>query len=321
MTTTDTALLEALADCLSIDHDLPAALGRLVAVGGPAPAWAERIRRARPGLSLAETLDAAHVLDEPDARLLAVAPDSETRVAVLRALTRRRRRDDVRKRAVLIGLLGPFGVALLTVLLDPLTNLVGGGSYFRPALRGVFMLVLASATLVLGASAVLRRPGSRSLALQVTSRVPGFAWFAGMHAEEEVTSILAGFVRDGQVPAAGVAAAGSAIAWSPLVHGQGFDPWTAKLSLETRLAWVGGNASGHLAERLLTRAQQLTGSLTARVRLATRIGAYGLIFLWSLGSVVSMVSRGLPGMPQLPGAGSSADQKQLEELMKQLEAQ
>jgi hypothetical protein len=77
-------------------------------------------------------------------------------------------------------------------------------------------------------------------------------------------------------------------------------------------------ASKRLAQRLTRRGEEITGLLTARLRLLFRIGAYALVVALSISSLVGMISRGLPGMPTLPGGEMSPDQKELEDIMKQL---
>jgi hypothetical protein len=99
----------------------------------------------------------------------------------------------------------------------------------------------------------------------------------------------------------------------------GLEPVARQLSLATDLAIVGGVASKHLAQRLAQRGEAIALFLTARLRLVARIGAYALVVLFSVSSLVGMISRGLPGMPTLPGGATSPEEKQLEELMKQLE--
>jgi hypothetical protein len=154
--------------------------------------------------------------------------------------------------------------------------------------------------------------------------------------EEELTTVAVPFVDGAVVRNDGLTAAASFLAWSPL--GQtlsiaavaarpasaqlpmgGLEPVARHLSLATSLTIVGGVASGRLAERLAQRGDIVAALLTARLRIAVRVGAYALVVLFSLGSLVGMISRGLPGMPTLPGGTASPDQKELEQLMKQLE--
>jgi hypothetical protein len=163
-------------------------------------------------------------------------------------------------------------------------------------------------------------------------------WLAALHAEEEMTTALVPFVVDAQVTSAGLTAASAMLAWSPIGEAMraagrvvrvpeaplpmgGLEPLARQMSLATNLAVVGGVASKRLAERLTQRGEAISVLLTARTRLVVRVGAYAIIVLFSVASLASMVARGLPGIPTLPGAPGNADQKQLEELMKQIEQQ
>jgi hypothetical protein len=142
------------------------------------------------------------------------------------------------------------------------------------------------------------------------------------------------FVDGEEVRAAGFTAAASLVAWSrlgetlrlmgtvpspstPLPMG-GLEPLAPHLSLATNLAIVGGVASKRLAERLTGRRDAVAVLLTARLRLVVRIVAYALVVALSVSSLAGMVSRGLPGMPTLPGGVTNPDQQELEELLKQM---
>lgn len=230
----------------------------------------------------------------------------------------------------------PIVFGALTVAIDPLPNLVTGGAYVWPVLRGLF--ALATLTLAVGAGlpALLRHPRVRHGALRLCAAVPGVRRLSALYAEEELTTALAAFVDDEGVKTAGLTAAASLLAWSPLAEAlrlatrsvrrpsgalpmAGLEPLAHQLSLATDLAVIGGVASRRLAERLGQRGETIALLLTARLRLAVRVGAYALVVLFSVNSLVGMISRGLSGMPTLPGGATSPDQKQLEELMKQLE--
>jgi hypothetical protein len=164
--------------------------------------------------------------------------------------------------------------------------------------------------------------------------MPGVRRLAALYAEEELTTALVPFVEGGEVRTAGLTVAASLLAWSPLREGLrvaagavrlpstplpmgGLEPLARQLSLATNLAIVGGGASKRLEKRLAQRGEAINLLLTARLRLVVRIGAYALVVLFSISSLVGMISRGLPGMPTLPGGATSPDQKELEELMKQ----
>jgi len=166
--------------------------------------------------------------------------------------------------------------------------------------------------------------------------VPGIRWFASLHAEEELASALVPFADGEEVGTLGFTAAASLLAWSRLAEALrraagsvrppstslpmgGLEPLAPQLSLATNLAIVGGIASKRLAERLTRRADAIAVLLTARLRLVVRVVAYALVLVFSVSSLAGMVSRGLPGMPTLPGGLTSPDQQQLEELLKQME--
>jgi hypothetical protein len=78
-------------------------------------------------------------------------------------------------------------------------------------------------------------------------------------------------------------------------------------------------ASKRLAERLAQRGEAIALLLTARLRLVARMGAYTLVILFSISSLAGMIARGIPGMSLIPGGATSPDEKQLEELLKQLQ--
>jgi hypothetical protein len=210
---------------------------------------------------------------------------------------------------------------------------LSGGAYLWPVFRGLLTLFILSFAVVAGIPALLRDPRARSWALRLCTSMPGVRRLAALYAEEELTTALVPFVEGGEVGAAGLTAAASLLAWSPLREGLrvaagavpstaltmgGLEPLARQLSLATNLAIVGGVASKRLPERLAQRGEANHLLLTARLRLVARIGAYALVVLFSVSSLVGMIARGLPGMPTLPGGATSPEQKELEDLMKQL---
>jgi hypothetical protein len=226
-------------------------------------------------------------------------------------------------------------LAALTVVLDPVPNLVTGGAYLWPVFRGLFTLLIVWLAVVAGIPALLRDPRARSRALRLCSSVPGVRRLAALYAEEELTTALVPFIEGGEVKTAGLVATAPLLAWSPLGEGLRvaagavrppstaltmgrLEPVARQLSLATNLAIVGGVASKRLSDRLAQRGEAINLLLTARLRLVLRIGAYALVVLFSVSSLVGMIARGLPGMPTLPGGATSPEQKELEELMKQL---
>ncbi len=335
MTTANAALLEALGDCLDSGDTLFQALGRIEAAGGAARSWTEGVRRStRSEVSATKALRNMFDLDE-----LSLLPAEGTEAAVtapLHAVVLRRRRSTDRRRAILWGLAGPLGFGALTIVLDPLPNLITGGAVVWPLLRGLLALGIVAFAIIAGLPALLRKPRARSGILRTCSAVPGIRWFASLYAEEELTTALVPFVDGEEVRPAGFTAAASLLAWSrlgetlrsaapsgqppstPLPMG-GLEPLARQLSLATNLAIVGGVASKRFAERLTRRGDAIAVLLTARLRLVVRIVAYALVIAFSVSSLAGMVSRGLPGMPALPGGVTSPDQEQLEELLKQME--
>ena len=337
MTITDTALLDALADCLESGDTLLDALGRIAVTGGAAALWTQHVRRCvSAGLPVAAVLHAANVLDDNELSLFSTEGADAATAALLRALALRRRRSRTRGRTILTGLIGPLGIAALTVILDPVMSLVTGGAYFWPVVRGLLWLVVLTLGTVVGVPALLRHRRARPSVLRFCSTVPGVQWLAGLYAEEELTTVLVPFVDGGEVKSAGFTAAASLLAWSPLhqpLSGArqttrpasaplpmcGLEPLARHLTSATDLAIVGGVASRRLAERLVQRGDAVSALLTARLRLVVRISAYALVVLFSMSALVGMISRGLPGMPVVPGGVASPDQKEIEQLMKQLE--
>jgi hypothetical protein len=233
------------------------------------------------------------------------------------------------------GLAGPFAFAALTVVLAPLPDVIAGGPYVEPVLRDLFVLVVLTLAIGAGVPALLRHPETRRGLLRLATRVPGLRSFATLHAEEELATALGTFADRGELRATGLAGLAALLAWSPLgvalrdaerspralghLAMGGLDPLARQLSTETGLAIVGGVASKRLPERLAVRGDAIAQRLTARLRLATRIGAYALVVLLSASSLVGMIERGIPGMLQLPGGVTSPDQKELEDLLKELQ--
>jgi hypothetical protein len=337
MKITDTAFLDTLADCLESGDALLDALGRMATAGGTAALWTQHVRRCTSAeLPVAAVLRASNELDDNELSLFSTESGDTVAAALLHVVALRRRRSRARRRAILWGLVGPFGIAVLTVILDPLTNLVTGGAYIWPVLRGLLWLVLLALGAVVGIPALLRHRRARPSVLRLCNSLPGVRWFAALYIEEELTTVVVPFVDGAVVRGDGLTAAASLLGWSPLgdtlsVAAQvsrpasarlpmgGLEPLAGHLSLATGLAIVGGVATGRLAERLAQRGEAVSALLTARLRLGVRVGAYALVVLFSLGSLAGMISRGLPGMPTLPGGAASPDQKELEQLMKQLE--
>jgi hypothetical protein len=358
MTPTDTALLDAVADCLESGDTLSEALEKVATAKGAAARWAQRVGpAARAGTALAEALREANVLDG-DELLLVSAGDHERGVqsldndrgmqrlegggrgdgalaSALHAVALRRRRSLARRRGLRWALVVPAGLAALTAALDPLPELLTGGAYLWPALRGLLSVVVFTFAATLGVPALLRDPRARRRVLWLCAVLPGASRLAALYAEEELTTALAAFVDGGQVRSAGIAVAASLLSWSPMSRGLrlasrsvsspeplpmgGLEPLAQELSLATSLAIVGGVASRRLAQRLAGRGEAIAALLSARLRLTVSIGAYALLVAFSISSLASMVARGLPALPTFPGGAASPDQKELQDLMKQLE--
>jgi hypothetical protein len=337
MTTTDAALLEALGDCLGSGDTLPQALGKLSLAGGAAGWWTEQIGRSvRTDVPAPVALRGTRLFQPDELSLLPPQGPDAAAAPSLHAVVLRRRRGDARRRAVLWGLVGPFGIAALTVMLDPLPNLISDEPFLWPEIRGFFLLCLLGAAIFAGLPALLRRPEARARILRTCSAVPGLRWFTTLHAEEELTTAVVPFIAEEQVTPAGLLAASSLLPWSPLaptLRGAaaserpagvmlpmgGLEPVARQLSSGTNLAAIRGVTSHQLALRLTQRGDEIAALLTARLRLTVRIVGYALVVVLSISSLIGMISRGLPGMPTLPGGDTTPDQQQLEDLLKQLE--
>jgi hypothetical protein len=335
MLPTEPVLLDALADCLESGDALSEALDKVATAGPAAAGWAQQVHRPlRAGIPAARALLESGVLDDDERALLSTDGDVALAPA-LRAVAVRRQRSSARRRALRWSLAGPFAFAALTVLLDPVPELIAGGAYAWPVLRGLLVLVVVTLAVVAGAPALLRRPQSRPWALRICTRVPGVRRLAALYAEEELTTALAPFGDGGEITAPGLRAIASLLAWSPLgerlavasppvapatqLPMGGLEALASLLSPATDLAIIGGVASKRLQERLARRGDAIALRLTARLRLVARIVAYTLVVLFSASSLLGMISRGLPGMPTLPGGAVSPDQKELEDLLKELE--
>ena len=336
MVPTEPALLEALADCLESGDLLSVALDKIAMAGQAAAGWAQQVRRPlQANLPAARALLESGVLDDDERSLLGVDGDVAALPPALRAVAVRRRRSVARRQTLRWGLVGPFAFAALTVLLDPLPQLVTGGAYAWPALRGLLVLVVVALAIGAGAPALLRGKQARLGALRACTRVPGVRRLAALYAEEELALGLAPFGDGGTIAAPGLTRIASLLAWSPLgerlaaasrtggpattLPMGGLDPLASLLSPATDLAILGGVASNRLQERLAQRGDAMALRLTARLRLVARIAAYTLVVLFSASSLLGMISRGLPGIPTLPGGAASPDQKELEDLLKELE--
>lgn len=338
MIPSNAAFFDALADCLGSGDTLFEALAKIESAKGAAEAWAQQVRRSvRSEVPLARALRESGVLDEDELPLF--SGEGADAASALHAVALRRQRSLARRSAIRWGLVAPFAFGALAVVLDPLPNLITGGAFLWPAFRGLFTFVIPTLAIFAGLPALLRGRRTRSGALRLCSAIPGVRRLADLYAEEELTTALAPFVdNSGGASTAGLTAAASLLAWSPslgealrvaarsvqpspgpLAMGR-LEPLARHLSLATDLAIVGGVASQRLAHRLTQRGEAIAPLLTARLRLVTRVGAYTLVVLFSISSLVDMVSRGLPGMSSvLGGAATTPDQKQLEDLLKQLE--
>ncbi len=331
MIPSDPALLDTLADCLESGDTLVEALDKVATAGAAAGQWTRQVRRsARPDVGVARALREANVVDDDELSILS-ADNTAALGSALRAVVDRRRRRLARQSALRWGLAGPFALAVLTVAFGALADVVTGGPVVWPMLCGLVVLAL-TAGMIAGLPALLRRPQ----ALRLCTQVPGIRSLAALHAEEELTIALAPFADGGALGSAGLAAGAALVAWSPLgetlrdasrsvpssaapLPMGGLDSLAGQLSPETGLAIVGGVASKRLRERLAARGDAIALRLTARLRLATRALAYSILVLFSVISLVGMIARGLPGMLQLPGGATSPDQKELEDLLKQLQ--
>jgi hypothetical protein len=342
MVAPDAACLDALASCLGSGVPLPDALARIESAGMEASRWVGRIRKhsapdGRAPVSLEDALCSSNVVDAAERAVLARAVTPAEVEGVLRAFALRRGQRAALRRALLRGLVGPLAVAILTVVLDPLPNLLGNGSYVGPVLSGLFVLGLVSAACVVGVPAALRSPALGPRFLALSAKLPGLAWLAAQHAEAELVTMSAPFAAPSDAGSGGLLAMAAALSWSPLggairgaVQSGGAASAEApldwalvrlapRLSLPTNLSIVSGIASGQLAARLTARGDEIATRLTARLRFATRTLAYSVVVLLSIQSLVGMVSRAMPGGSLLPGIVPSAEQKELEEIMKELE--
>ena len=141
MTTTNVALLEALGDCLESGDTLFQGLGKIEAAGGVAGSWTEGVRRStRAEVPVAKALRDSNMFNHDELSLLPAEGTDAAVAAPLRAVVLRRRRSSDRRRAILWGLVGPFGFGALTVVLDPLPNLITGGAFVWPVPRGLLEL-------------------------------------------------------------------------------------------------------------------------------------------------------------------------------------
>ena len=336
MIPSDPAFLDALADCLESGDTLLEALGKVAIAGGAAEDWTRHVRPSvRADVAVARALRESNVVDDDELSILSAGGAGSALGPALRAVVLRRQRGLARRRAVRRGLLGPFAFGALTIVLAPLPEIVTGGPYVWPVLRGLFVLVLLTLAVVIGVPALLRQPQARPRALALCTRVPGFRHLAALYAEEELTTGLAPLVDPGEPRTAGLTAVASILAWSPLGEALlaasrtvrpsasplpmgGLEPLARQLSAATSLALVGGVASKRLPEQLARRGEEIAPRLTAHLRLVTRVGAYALVVLFSVTSLAGMIARGLPGIPVFPGGTTSPEQKELEDLLKEL---
>ncbi len=337
MIATPPPLLDAFADCLQAGEPLDGALTKVALAGLTGSRWAQHVRRfARRDTTIAATLRAAGVLDDHEQALVSAPGADEVLPDLLRAIATRRRRRATRASAVLRALVGPFFFAALTVVLDPLANLVTGGDFLWPATRGLVLLVVATLAAIAGTRAALRGAKSGPAFIGLVSRLPVARILGQSYLEEELTTFVAPFAAGGTISPAGLRAVFSVLEWARLPpelgpiaeHAapgmSGLEAVAKRLSLETNLAIIGGVASGRIAARLRERGDAIATVLTARLRVLVRAASYALVVVLSIGSLANMVARGLPGVPHLPGGhdlGEASEEKQLEELMKELQRQ
>jgi hypothetical protein len=332
MIASDAPFLDALAACLGAGVPLQDALSRIERAGFAASRWVQRVRPfVRPESSVESALLGAGAIDATEHALLAAAVTPDAVESLLHALVLRRRRRSALRAVVLRGLAGPFAIAALTVVLDPLPNLIGSGSYVWPVFRGLVVLGLVTALVVLGIPALVRSPNVGPRLLMLCARVPVLDWLAARHAEGELVTMSAPFVARPGIGSAGLVAASATLAWSPLgekirvAGADGAAPASVLerlapcFSLATNLSIVGGIASNDLATRLAARGEEIAAELSAHVRIGVRVAAYVFVGLLTLQSLANLFSRALPGGGLLPGVVPSAEQRDLDEVMKELE--
>ena len=170
------AALDAVADCLESGDTLSEALEKVASAKGAAEDWARRVGRSvRAHSGLTGALRESNVFDDDELSLLLSAEGADAMVAsALRVVTARRRRSLARRRGLRVGLVVPFALGVLTVVLDPLPNLITGGAYVWPVLRGLVTLVVLTLAIVAGIPALLRDPHRARGPCASAPRCPAF---------------------------------------------------------------------------------------------------------------------------------------------------
>jgi hypothetical protein len=333
MFASDTHTLDALAACLRAGLPLDDALLRLETAGGGASRWVKRVRPfVRPGETVEKALAGAGTIDEGEQALLAPATTPDAVAGLLEAISARRRRRARLLRSVLGGLLGPFAVAAITVVLNPLPALLFGsiGEYVGSVVLGFLVLGVVTGLIAVGLPVLLQSPKAGPRTLGLLARIPLVDLLVGRHAEAELLTIVGPYTGGPEAAPAAMAAAAAVLDWARL--GRAARATTAEepagalvrlaphLSQATNLAVVEGVAGGKLPARLAARGEEIDAALTKNVRLVARIVAYTLVVVLSLGAYVDLVGRALPGgnIPLLEGM-PSGEQKDLDELMRELE--
>ncbi|MFI5298275.1 MAG: hypothetical protein ACHREM_09275 [Polyangiales bacterium] len=305
-------IYQAFADVLATGVSVADALALMSRIPGPPSAFARALMIAQDDAALATAMLGARLATPDEAARLRAAQSREELVATLRTMALRRltRRDRVR--AVREGLTAPVVLLVLSALLDPIADAIGGGSYVGAMLRGLLLVAVVVGLATRVVPAALADPRWGPSLLGVLSRLPWTNTLVATHAESEVAIALAPYATSLDLDARAQSALANATPWARKTTGVG-----AMTPLPTGVALALLPAPTTSPEsRLLAYAAQAATLTTARTRALARWGGYTIVFILAARSFAGLAGRMAPGMG---GIGIGADErKELEEIERQI---
>jgi Type II secretion system (T2SS), protein F len=279
-------LLDALGAALGAGATVADAL-KLVASAGPASARAARLVEEGLAGGLARALANANLL-APDEEPLVQLGERESCVASSLAFTvARRRQRRARRRAAWGALAGPLAFAVLTLLFDPLPQVMLGTGSFAGALRNLAWLAASTALLMLGVPRILRRAKLRAL----VDKLPFARRLSRLERESGAALLVASFARPSEL---GPAAADARTLSEPFA-----------------LACAAGVRAGDLPSRLRAFHDATEQTFLVRLRVILRVIAFT--------AAAALAARSATKLFTLPIGGDLQNLPEMQDLDHQLD--
>jgi hypothetical protein len=283
-------LLDAIGAAIGAGASTADAL-KLIASAGPASARAARLVEERLAGGLASALAGAKLL-APDEEPLVQLGERESCVASALSFTvARRRQRRARRRAAWGAVAGPLVFAALTLLFDPLPQIMMGTGSIGGALRNLGWLAAVTAAVMLGLPRILRVVKIRALADQL----PFARTLSQLERESGAALLAASFARPTELgPAAADARA---------------------LSESFALACASGARAGDLPSRLRALHDHTEQTFLVRLRVVLRAIAFAAAAVLAARSATKLFSMPIGGDLQNSPELQDLD-RQLNEMMK-----